>query len=116
VREEDEMNPLEKGSKRFGELIQALRQEKGWTVKEFIGKLKSRWDIKISPAYITRVEQYGEIPSPEFICAIADIFGYDLNKLLSCARQEKLVKFNKTLEEKYQKAAGLFRQGKVEKK
>jgi len=100
----------------FGELIQALRQERGWTVKEFIGKLESRWGKKISPAYITRVEQYGEIPSPDVICLIADIFGYNLDELLNCAKSEKMNKFDKALEEKYQKAVGLFRQGQGKRK
>lgn len=68
-------------SKKFGNLIQQLRKNKGCTVKELIEKL----DGQVSPAYMTKVEVYGEIPSPELICKIADILGHDQKNLLSIA-------------------------------
>ena len=93
----------------FGELVQVLRKSKGWTVKDMIGELESKGQESISAAYITRIEQYGEIPSPELICRIADVFSYDEEKLLECAKRIKVEKFSKSLKEKYRKAAGLYR-------
>ena len=93
----------------FGDLIQTLRRSKQWTVKDLIKKLESKGQKSISPAYITRIEQYGEIPSPELICRIADVFNYDQKKLLECAKRIKIQRFDKALKEKYQKAVGLYR-------
>lgn len=95
----------------FGELIQRLRREKNWTVKEFIEKLGEI----ISPAYMTKIEVHGEIPKPELICKMADVFKYDVNELLECAKQHKVKKFSKTLKDKYDKAFGLYRSQKNEK-
>jgi transcriptional regulator with XRE-family HTH domain len=99
----------------FGELILLLRKKSDWTVKEFIKKLEEKGQETVSPAYITRIEQYGEIPSPELICRIADVFHYDVEKLLNCAKRSKVEKFDKSLEEKYQKAVGLYRTQKEKK-
>lgn len=92
-------------SKAFGELIQKLRKEKEWTIKDFIEKLGG----ELSPTYITKIELYREIPSPEVICRIADVFKYDVEKLLDYAKKNKVDRFEKSLEEKYQKAVGLYR-------
>jgi len=100
-------------NKEFGNLIQKLRKEKGWTVKEFIEKLEGQ---KISPTYMTKVEVYGEIPSPELTCKMADILGCDPQKLLDTAKEHKINKFEKTLNEKYEKAVGMYRLEKKGKK
>ncbi len=94
----------------FGELIQRLRREKGWNVKEFIGKLgKIGKQGELSPAYITKIEVYGEIPNPEVICKMATVLKYDTRKLLECAKQHKKRTFSDTLERKYDKAYELYR-------
>jgi transcriptional regulator with XRE-family HTH domain len=95
-------------NKKFGALVQQLRKSKGWTVKELIEKLGGQ----VSPAYMTKVEVYGEIPSPELICKIADILGYDQKTLLEVAKENKVDRFEKALEEKYQKAVGMYRMEK----
>jgi transcriptional regulator with XRE-family HTH domain len=92
-------------NKVFGELIKKLRKEKSWTIKDFIEKLGS----DLSQTYITKIEVYGEIPSPEVICKIAGVFNYDENKLLEYAKKNKVERFEKSLEDKYQKAVGLYR-------
>jgi transcriptional regulator with XRE-family HTH domain len=89
----------------FGELVQQLRKEKGWTVREFIEKLKG--NDGVSPSYITRIEQYDEIPSPEFILKIAEIFNYDAEKLLECAKKIKVQKFDDILTKKYHQALNI---------
>lgn len=93
-------------NKELGHLIQSLRKSKGWTVKEFIEKLGEQ---RVSPAYMTKIEVYGEIPSPELICRIADVLGGDQKKLIELAKEHKVTSFEKALEEKYQKAVGMYR-------
>ena len=101
------------GNLSFGELIQALRREKKWTVKDFIEKIQVKGYKSISPAYVTRIEVHGEIPSPELICIIADLFGYDEETLLTHAKKIKLQRFDRALKQKYEKAAGLYRAQKT---
>ena len=95
--------------KTFGERVRDRRQARDWTIKDLIQKLQARGQKSVSPAYITRVEQYGEIPSPEFICLLADVLDDDPRQLLECARNIKVTVFDRNLEEKYQKAAGHYR-------
>ena len=91
----------------FGDLIRSIRRRKGWTGKEFIEKLQLG-DKKVSPTYITKIELYEEIPSPEMICKMADILDYDCHKLFETAKQSKLTNFTKNLDKKYQRAVGLY--------
>lgn len=93
----------------FGELILELRKKKEWTVKDLIKRLEPLIGRHISPAYITRIEQYGEIPSPDLICIMADVLGHDANELLNRAKKIKIQRFDKNLEEKYRKAVGHYR-------
>lgn len=92
-----------------GKIIRAERLKRDWTVKHFIEQLESRIQKRVSPAYITRIEQYEEIPSPELLCVIADVFGYDVEQLLGLAKEAKIRKFDENLEKKYRDAVGLFR-------
>ncbi len=96
----------------FGEQIQYLRREKNWTVKEFIAKLGE----KISPAYMTKIEVHGEIPKPELICEMADVFECDPDELLKSAKNRKIKKYEDSLEEKYTKAIGFYRTQKKSEK
>ena len=100
----------------FGELILKLRKDNQWTVKDLIDKLEAKGRTKsLSPAYITRIEQYGEIPSPDLICRMAEVFRYDEKKLLDCARKIKVQKFDQNLQDKYDKAVGFYRTQKNKK-
>lgn len=99
-------------SKSFGILIQKLRKGKKWTVKEFIEKL----EVKVSPTYITKIEVYGEIPKPELICKMAEVFNYNEQKLLNEAKENKVYRFQEALSEKYKKAVGMYRLQKGNKK
>jgi len=97
--------------KTFGEKIQDFRKEKGWTVKEFIERLGN----ELSPAYITKIEVHGEIPSPELICKFAGIFGLKEQELLESAKEIKVQKFEESLDKRYQRAIGLYRLQKKKK-
>ena len=91
--------------KSFADIVQSHRKEKGWTVKEFIEKLGG----ELSPAYVTKIEVHGEIPSPELICKIAGVFSLKEQELLEAAKEIKVQQFEESLEKRYQKAAGLYR-------
>ncbi len=99
----------------FGEMVRTLRQDRGWTVKDLLHRLTATGQKSISPAYITRIEQYGDIPSPDFICRLADAFGMKPESLLEHAKKQKIAKFDEALEAKYQKAVGLYRTQKRHK-
>lgn len=85
---------------RFGQEFLRLRNDRGWTARELIAKL-AQANKAVSPAYITRIEQHGEIPSPEFIHAVAKVLECDVNKLLECAKRSKLENMKEYLDEKY---------------
>jgi transcriptional regulator with XRE-family HTH domain len=86
-----------------------LRRERGWTVKEFIEKLGE----KISPAYMTKIEVHGEIPKPELICEMADVFECNADELLESAKQRKIKKYEESLKEKYSKAIAKANDGEL---
>ncbi len=100
---------MSKEKESFGETIRVARQERNWTVSQFIDRLKRKGQKKVSPAYVTRIEQYGEIPSPEFICIVADVLNLDAKELLDRAKTIKVQAFDRKIEEKYQAAAGHYR-------
>jgi len=76
------------GTTALAKEIKRLRQEKGWTIKEFIERIMKfcKPDETISPTYITKIEVYGEIPSPKMICKIADVFKHNHKELLDLAK------------------------------
>lgn len=91
--------------KTFGEMVQAYRREKGWTVKEFIVRLGN----DVSPAYITKIEVHGETPSPELMCKIAAALDVDIKVLLEAVREEKFEQFRESFDKKYQAGIALYR-------
>ena len=93
----------------FGETVKELRREKGWTVKDLLNRLNSLRKKPLSPPYITRIEVYGEIPSPEVICRIAAVLGADEEELLDLAKQIKTRMLARSLEKKYREAFGQYR-------
>jgi len=93
----------------IAEIIKAERAKRNWTVKHFTEKLRPAVGKNLSPAYITRIEQYGEVPSPELLCIIAEILELDLEKLMELARETKVRRFDESLEKKYREAVGLHR-------
>ena len=92
----------------FGERIKQLRTAEKWTIKELVEKLNKR-EQKASPAYISKIELHNEIPSPEFICILADLFNVNEEELTDCAKEEKVKYFEESLEKKYQSAIGAYR-------
>jgi transcriptional regulator with XRE-family HTH domain len=92
----------------LGEIVRSYRKEKGLSAKEFIELLGGF----VSPAFITKLEVYGEIPSPELICKIADVIECPAEKLLDLAKESKINGYHDSLEKKYKDALGLYRKQK----
>ena len=96
-------------------LILKLRKKHQWTIKEFVEKIKVKRRAvgtereSISSAYITRIEQYGEIPSPALVCVMAEVLQYDMNGLLALAKKNKKDQLNENIDEKYARAVGWYR-------
>ncbi|MCL5875362.1 MAG: helix-turn-helix domain-containing protein [Candidatus Dependentiae bacterium] len=89
----------------FGKIVQSHRRQKNWAVRTFIDLLGE----DLSPAYITKIEIHGEIPSPQLICKIAEVLGLDQQDLLAKAKEEKVKSFGALLDKKYQTAISLYR-------
>ena len=100
-----------KNAKCFGEIIKSYRKEKGLTVKEFISKLGGG----ITPAYVTQIEVYAKIPSPELVCKIADVIGYESETLLNIAKNNKVEDYLNLIEKKHTDALWLYRKQKNSK-
>ena len=75
-------------TERLGEVIRSHRQAMGLTAKEFINRLEGA----VSPAFMTKLENYGAVPSPELICKIANVINCPPEKLLDLAKNQKLDK------------------------
>ena len=95
---------LKMKTERLGELIRFHRKNKGWNVKQFIELLGG----SVSPSFISQIEIYGAIPSPELICKIAGVINCLPKKLLDLAKAEKLDKYEKSLDANYTNALNEF--------
>lgn len=83
--------------KKLGKLIRKLRNDQNLTIKELNKKIGKN----LSNSYMSKVELYGEIPSKEVICLLAEAFKIDKEILLDIARQEKLDKYKEHLKNWY---------------
>lgn len=103
-----------KKEENFGRLVQRLRRENGWTVKEFIEKIGLVGEEKkmLSPSYISKIEIYNEIPQPLIIYRIAEVFEQDPKKFSEVAKEQKKEDFALKLEEKFSDDYVLYRKNK----
>ncbi len=90
----------------FGRKIKELRNRRDLTVRELAGMLDK------SPAYISKIEVRGEIPSPEFICNLADALSVSPRALLDLAKTTTLNQAEHKLSTKFTEALTLFRKAK----
>jgi len=87
-------------------LRQLRTQVKELGVREFAQMLGK------SPGYVSRIEGKGEIPSPELLCDIAEIFDVEPEELLELAKQSQLEKKERDIEMRYATALALYRKAK----
>lgn len=78
--------------------MKRLRSERGLTVRDLAK------GIEKSPAYITKIEVQGEIPTPEVTCDIASVLEVDPIELLELAKKARLKNSTKDIEREYAKA------------
>lgn len=82
---------------KLGEVIRKLRKDNGWTIRELLEKL----DNIVSGTYITKIENYGEIPSPDVVRKLADAFDVSRMFLLGLACECKVEQYAKLVRYKY---------------
>jgi ribosome-binding protein aMBF1 (putative translation factor) len=81
----------------FGTLIRKARFEKDISVKKLIERLGR----KVSGAYITKIEMWDHIPSPELVLQLCCILKIDLNVGMEAAKKDKRMEFEKRLQRAY---------------
>lgn len=90
----------------LGKRLRELRKGRGYTVREFAHLLNK------SPGYVSRIEARGEIPSPELLCAIAEIYEIQPDALLELAKQMQLKRVEQDIAQRHSDALSLFRKGR----
>jgi hypothetical protein len=82
----------------FGTLVRGSREFHRLTIKQFIEKLGNC----VSSTYITKIERYGEIPSPKMVVKIVHVLNeLNLDVMMHLARQQKIQKYSDMMNEVY---------------
>src|SRR4051812_21906074 len=76
----------------FGQEMKRQRVDAGLTVRELADA------VGRSVAYIAKIETGGEIPSPDFICLVAESLSQDPNALLRIAKQTRLARLEREID------------------
>jgi len=90
----------------LGQRIRELREKRNWTVRQFADRIEK------TPGYVSRIEARGEIPSPELICEIAEVYRVAPEELLNLAKQCYLERTEREVETKNSSALALYRKEK----
>jgi len=96
----------------LGEIVRSFRKKNKLSAKQFIERLKEIGST-LSPAFITKLEVHGEVPSPDLICKLAEVIGHSPEELLKIARESKIQDYHNSLEKKYKDALSYYRQQKA---
>lgn len=90
----------------LGQRLKELRAAAGLSVREaadWIGK---------SPSYISKIEMRGEIPTPELLIKIAEVYGADVEELFQAAKADYIERVEQEIDFKQGKALAVFRKEK----
>lgn len=90
----------------LSERLRQLRVHGGFTVRELAELLGK------TPGYISRIEGRGEVPSPELLCKIAEVYGLDPEPLFKLAKESQLERTERDISARYAKALALYRREK----
>ena len=90
----------------LGERLRQLRRDRGDTVREFAELIEK------TAGYVSRIEGRGEVPSPELLCRIAEVYAIDPEELLQLAKQSQLERTERDISAKYASALALYRKEK----
>jgi transcriptional regulator with XRE-family HTH domain len=83
--------------------LKDLREKAGLSVREAAARLEK------SPGYLSRIEGRGEIPSAEFLCEMASLYGGDVDEVLELAKKARLKATEQQIVERQSEALRLFR-------
>jgi transcriptional regulator with XRE-family HTH domain len=92
---------------KFADKIKDLRKAKGWSVYD----LAKAIEVK-SPAYISKIEARGEIPSPEMISKLANALKANAKELFDLAKKDKSEQLTQSVNKKYDHEYSLYRKSK----
>ena len=87
----------------LGQRLRELREKECLTVRQFADRIKK------TPGYVSRIEARGEIPCPELLCAIADVYRVVPEELLELAKRCYLERAEREVELKNSSALALYR-------
>lgn len=90
----------------LGKRIRELREDRDLSVRDFAEQIGK------SPAYVSKIETRGEIPSAELLCTIAGILRANPDELLGLAKETQLERTARQIDEKQASALALFRKQK----
>lgn len=85
----------------FGQTIRTAREKKGITQQELLKLIRGKY---FSPAYMSKVEVDGSIPSVHRILDIADALELDQKDLWELAKSEKIEAYSRKLSRLYERA------------
>jgi transcriptional regulator with XRE-family HTH domain len=91
---------------QLGKRLRKLREDREFTVRQFADLINK------TAGYISRIEARGEIPSPELLCVIADVYRIAPEELLELAKQCYLERTKREMDAKNSSALTLYRKGK----
>jgi transcriptional regulator with XRE-family HTH domain len=86
--------------------LRELRERHGFKVREFAGLIGK------TAGYVSRIEGRGEIPSPELLCKIAEVYELDPTELLQLAKTSQLERAEREIDTRHASALALYRKGK----
>ncbi len=90
----------------FAQIIRESRNKKGWSVYDLAKRLSR------TAGYISKIEARGEIPSPQMIFKLAELFGLKPEYLIEIAKAEKAKEVSRVVQKKYDDRLTLYRRSK----
>ncbi len=90
----------------LGQRLRELREQAGLKVRDFAERIEK------TPGYVSRIETRDEIPAPELLCKIADVYGVEASELLNLAKQCHLDRVEREIEAKNLSVLSLYRKEK----
>ena len=90
----------------LGERLRQMRQNRGLTVRAFAERIGK------TSGYISRIEGRGELPSPQFLCEIADVYQIDPKELLDLWKRVQIKRKSCEIEAKCASSLALHRKEK----
>lgn len=91
---------------RLGERLKELRIATGLSVRDAASQLSK------SPGYISRLEVRDEVPSPELLLAMAQLYGAEFEQLLVLAKKTQLDQAAREIDARQASALNLYRKAR----